>query len=355
MKSLPAADRILVIRLGAVGDVVRTLPAVSMLRRAAATAQIVWLVEPAARSAVEGQPWVDDVVLFPRPQIRRALAGLRLGRAARLIAGVARQLRQPGFDLVVDFHAILKSGVLARLSGAAVRASYAAPFSREGAAWFATHRARLSQSHTSRFARNEALVRFLGVDAPVAAQPFVVPDTARAWARDALAAGQREGRFAVLHPGTSAHTPHKRWTVEGFARLSQTLSVPSLVSYGPEPGERASADALVAAARGSARLAPETRSLSELAALTEAAQLYVGADSGPLHIASLVGTPVVQLLGPTDPVENAPYPATPHRSVRVPVACSSCRKGCDAAPCMQRIDVERVRSAAEALLAFSSS
>ncbi len=355
MASLPAADRILVIRLGAVGDVVRTLPAVSMLRRAAPDAHITWLVEPGAQSAVEGQPWIDEVLAFPRPDLRRALGEFRLGRIAALLRGVAQRLRQPGFDLVIDFHAILKSALLARLSGAAMRASYAPPFAREGSAWAATHRARLSHPHTSRFARNEALVRFLGVTAPAAERPFVVPPPARAWAGTALDALLGGARFALLHPGTSAHTPHKRWPIERYAALARRLSVASIVTYGPKAGERDAARELVESAAGRAHLAPPTGSLAELAALMEASELYVGADTGPLHIASLVGTPVLQLLGPTDPVENAPYPGTPFRSVRVPVACSPCRRGCDAAPCMQRVGVDAVLNAAELLLGAAGS
>lgn len=352
MRSLPAADRILVIRLGAVGDVVRTLPAVSILRSAAPAARITWLVEPAAESAVIGQPWVDDVMVFPRSELYRALVGLRLGRALRIFRDFTERLRAPRYELVLDFHAILKSGFLALLSGASKRVSYASPFAREGADWFATDRARLSRAHTSRFARNEALVRFLSATATPSERPFAVSQAARAWARAAL--GPSAGPFALVHPGTSAHTPHKRWPLERFASLIERLSLPCLVAFGPDEEERRAARHLVEGSGGRARLAPATTSLAELAALIEASRIFIGADSGPLHVASLVGTPVVQILGPTDPVENAPYPGTPHRSVRVAVACSPCRRGCDAAPCMQRVGAHLVHDAAEALLAETS-
>ncbi len=351
MRSLPAVDRVLVIRLGAVGDVVRTLPAVSILRGAWPAARLTWLVEPAAQSAVEGQPWVDEVLVFPRPALRDALVGLRLVRAARTFAAFAAELRSRRFELVVDFHAILKSGCLARLTGATRRVSYAAPFAREGADWFATHRARLSHPHTSRFARNVALARFLAADGAPAARPFAVAEAARGWLREALPAELRARPFVLLHPGTSGHTPHKRWPAERFAELARRQTLPCLVAFGPDPAERDTARAVVDASGGHARLAPATDSLARFAALVEASRLYVGADSGPLHIASLVGTPVVQILGPTDPVENAPYGGTRHRSVRVPVACSPCRRGCDAAPCMRRVDTGRVHDAVVDLLA----
>ena len=143
----------------------------------------------------------------------------------------------------------------------------------------------------------------------------------------------------VMHPGTSDATPHKRWTPEGYGAVARALrdadGVSTLVSVGPARDDRAFAEAVVKAAAGAASLAPPTPGLGDLAALFARSRLYVGSDTGPLHVASLVGTPVVQLLGPTDPVENAPWPGTPSRTVRLPVACSPCRRGCAAAPCMR--------------------
>ena len=97
---------------------VRTLPAASALRGAYAGAHLAWLVEPASRSAVEGQPWVDEVLVFPRGEIEAALRRGRLFAAARALSDFVVLLRQRRFDLVLDFHAILKSGLLAFVSGA---------------------------------------------------------------------------------------------------------------------------------------------------------------------------------------------------------------------------------------------
>jgi ADP-heptose:LPS heptosyltransferase len=347
----PAADRILVLRLGALGDVVRTLPAVSALRAAYPGAHLAWLVEPPARGAVEGQPWVDEVLEFPRGRLSDDLRRLRLGRFAAGLAGFVGALRARRFDLVVDFHAIAKSALLARASGAPARVGYAAPLAREGAAWLSTARAVLAARRLSRFARNLALVEFLGVPAAPRPAPLRVPPEARRALAEALGPAPAP---IVIHPGTSPGTPHKRWSAAGWAAVARGLAGDGrrvLVSHGPGGRERALADAILAAADGAAQPAPATGTLAELAALLEHAQLFLGSDSGPLHVASLVGTPVVQLLGPTDPVENAPHPGTPWRSVRVPVACSPCRRGCAAATCMARIAPDAVLDAARALLA----
>ena len=125
------------IRLAALGDVVRTLPAVSSLRAAHPGAHIAWLVESAASGAVAEQPWVDEVIVFPRERLIGALGRLR-PTVLREARSFVRRLRARRFDWVVDFHSILRSGVLSLLSGAPRRVAYAPPFGREAAHWFAT-------------------------------------------------------------------------------------------------------------------------------------------------------------------------------------------------------------------------
>jgi len=348
----PEAERILVIRLGAVGDVVRTLPAASALRAAFAGAQLCWLVEPPSASLLRGQPWIDEVLVFPRPALREALRRGRVRTLARTWRAFARELRARRFELVVDFHSILKSGMLAAASGAPRRVAYAPPYGRELGWLFAHDRAVLDPPRASRFERNDALVRFLGVAAPPARRPLRIEPDAAARVDRALGGAPAP---VVIHPGTSDATPHKRWTPEGYGRVARTLreedGVASLVTVGPARDDRAFAEAVVKASGGAAALAPATPGLGDLAALFARSRLYVGSDTGPLHVASLVGTPVVQLLGPTDPVENAPWPGTPSRTVRFPVACSPCRRGCSAALCMAQIPAEAVVAAARALLA----
>jgi ADP-heptose:LPS heptosyltransferase len=347
----PAVDRILLLRLGAIGDVARTLPAASALRAAYPGAHIAWLVEPASLDLLAGQPWVDEVLVFPRGALVEALRRGRLVRFGAQLLRFVRTLRRRRFELAVDFHSLAKSALLARASGTPLRVGYARPYGREGSWWLTTARARLVPPPISRFARNLGLVQFLGVAQRPAAAPLRVDPDARRRFGAALGDGAPP---VIVHPGTSPGTPHKRWTTDGWAAVARALAgdgLRVLVSWGPSDEDRAAAAAIVAAAPGAAALAPETADLGELAALLAHACLFLGCDSGPLHVASLVGTPVVQLLGPTDPIENAPYPETPSRSVRVPVACSPCRRGCAAAACMRRIGPDAVVAAARALLA----
>lgn len=339
------------IRLGAVGDVVRTLPAVSALRAAYAGAEITWLVEPPASSVLASQPWIDRVLVFPRDRMR---ASLRAGRVAVLGAELAefvRRLRAHRFDLVLDFHAILKSGLLARATGAPRRVGFSAPFARELSWLFATDRARLTPSHASRFERNAGLLRFLGLSARPDPAPLRVTPEAAAKMAARLGSGPRP---VAVHPGTSPDTPHKRWAPSAYATVVRALhrerGVPAVVTSGPDPAERALAAEIVKRSEGAARPAPETASLGELAALFAVSRLYLGGDTGPMHVASLVGTPVLQILGPTDPLENAPWEGAPSRSVRAALPCSPCRRGCAAAACMAAVAPETVLAAALDLL-----
>jgi ADP-heptose:LPS heptosyltransferase len=348
----PIADRILVIRLGALGDVVRSLPAVSALHAAFPAARITWLVEPAAASVLAGQPFIDEICVFPRDALQTRLRSGSLPSLVRDVRRFIRLLRRGRFDLVLDFHSILRSSVLSRLSGAPVRVAYAPPFGRECSHLLANRLLRLPARKVSRFERNASLVRFLGVPFSPAAHPLRLPDAVRTRMSVALA-----GRAAavVIHPGTSESTPYKRYPIASFAEVARRLEgetgLRCLVTRGPSRAEIETANGVVERSGGSAELAPETPTLLDLAALFASSRLAIAGDTGPLHVAALVGTPVVQLLGPTDPVENAPWEGVPSKSLRAGLACSPCRRGCAAATCMQALAPEHVLAAARELLA----
>lgn len=308
------------VRLSAMGDVVRTLPAVSALRAAWPAAHLAWLVESAHAGLLESQPWIDEVLPFPRTALTGELRGLRPDRAVQRLGAFVRELRGRSFDLVIDFHGILKSGLLTWCTRAPLRAGYARGVAREGAHCFLTHRAQLKEPRVSRFVRNDALVRYLGVRAAAKRRPLVVSEALQGAMSRALG-GLRP---LAIHPGTSNATPHKRWSASGYAQVARALheqrGLLSVVTAGPARDDRSFAKAIVRAAPQAARLAPETPGLPELAALLGRCRMYLGGDTGPMHIASLVGTPVVQLLGATDPVHSLPYDETPYRRVLAPGA-----------------------------------
>lgn len=362
--SSPHVDRILVIRLGALGDVVRTLPAVSALRQRHPGSHLCWLVEPASEGAVALARCVDEILVFPRGEIVAALrAGAWLRALARLRRFV-RMLRARRFELVLDFHGLAKSGLMALVSGAPVRVGHRGPVSREGAWLFVNERVTLASPRVSRFVRNAALVQAVEPEAQIAEGPILAATGA---ARERLATelaerGRVDARgFVLIHPGSSARAAHKRYAPSAWRAVARQLARAGRevwITGGEGAEERALVEAIVGegdgAGRADARIvaAPPTRDLAAFAALLERAAVFAAGDTGPLHFAAQSGVPVVQLLGPTDPVHNLPGTAAPWRRVHVALPCSPCRRGCVDPACMRALPPAHV---AEAILALAGS
>ncbi len=331
------------IRLGAMGDVVRTFPAVCALRASQPQARISWLVEAGSAGAVELCPAVDEVLIFPREEISQSFRRGRLGAFAGSLLRLRRQLRAQDFDCVLDFHGLFKSGFLSGLSGSEFRVGYESPQAREFSWLFSHHRVPLPRPYCSRFERNRGLVEGLGLWVDPPGPIMKVPDRALSRMRSALGSVQRP---TLLHPGTSEAAAHKRWAPERFAALAirsrETTGRACLVLSGPLAPERALQKEIVEASEGAAVTGPTTGSLADLAALLSLGGVFVGADTGPLHMASLLGTPVLQLLGPTDPVHNEPYSGTLWRRAYVPPGSGPHRRRSDSMDCMDPLSVDLV-------------
>ncbi len=339
------AERILVIRLGALGDVVRTRFAFEGVRALWPQAELDWLVDDRAAPALDGIVGLREALRLPRAALRARAPG----RAFVGLVAFARELRARRYDIALDFHGTAKSALLARATATPIRVGYGPGVAREGAWLGYTHRVPLAPARRSRFERNAALVRYLGGDVAAAAPALALPREVER----ALEAEPR-GLFAI-HPGTSESTLYKRWDAERFAAVARTLHErsgrQSWITWGPVRGERETADRVVRFAPDAARLAPATPTVHHVLALYRRAALYLGPDSGPMHLASLAGLPVVALFGPTDPVENAPFPGLPSRVLFHDVGCNPCREGCPVRSCMRALEVGEVAEAALALVA----
>jgi ADP-heptose:LPS heptosyltransferase len=350
-------ERILVIRLGALGDVLRTLPAVSALRDLYPVSHLCWLVEPASASAVSLAGCADETLVFPRGELLRAARRGDLVRFVTLARGFFRRLRSRRFDLVLDFHGIAKSGFFAWASGSPVRCGFASPVAREGSTLFTNVHVDLASSHSSRFERNAALVRSLSAAVEVPSGPLLAATaTARGRLESQLETAGRRGAtgFVLIHPGTSERARHKRYATSAWLAVANRLCDAGLevwIAGGPTAEEQSLVEQIVSGAKAGVVAAPRTASFDDLVALIERAAVFVACDSGPLHAATLVGVPVVQLLGPTDPVHNEPGSASPWRRVHVPLPCSPCRRGCADPACMRAIAPARVAEVVRALRA----
>jgi lipopolysaccharide heptosyltransferase I len=272
-----APQRLLVIRLSAFGDVIHTIPAVVALRDALPETDISWAVEPAYAELVETVARVKA--------IRVSLKRWSFSR----IAAAKRDVR--GFETAIDFQGLIKSALIAWTSGAAARYGYARDVIREKpAAWFLNRHAAIDRSkHVVEW--NLELARTF---APSIARVPVVDFTP--FAEDVSGGLARFANRIVLLPG--AGKPGKLWPVERFAELAARIGGDALVVWGP--GEESLARGI------GAEVAPATN-FRELTFVLQHARLVVGADTGPLHLAAALGTPLVGLYGPTDPARNGPY------------------------------------------------
>jgi ADP-heptose:LPS heptosyltransferase len=302
----------LVVRLSSIGDVVHTLPALAALRRHGFAVD--WLVEPVARPLLEGQVLLDHVVAAP------AARAFRLGEARRTLAA----LRGPRYDVAIDFQGLWKSAVWARLSGAGRVIGYGGPGRREPrSALLLQETASLPAGLPHVIDQNLALLRPLGIEA-VGGREFPLPESWEAAAR--VEAGLRSmglGAFALMNPGGG--WANKLWPPQGYAALAKALAargLPSVVSWGP--GEVDLAQGVAAASGGAARASFPTR-LLDYVELARRARVVVGGDTGPVHIACALGTPVVALFGPTDPARNGPFSPRDLVVRRTP-ACAPCHR-----------------------------
>jgi 3-deoxy-D-manno-octulosonic-acid transferase/heptosyltransferase-1 len=346
-------DRILIVRLTAIGDVVRTLPALSTLRREYPRAHIAWVVEDKAAGALEGHPHLDEVIVFERKKIAVALRNpLTFHRGVSMFMQFARSVRGGKFDLVLDFHGILKSGVIAAMSGSSRRVGFEKEFVKEFNHVFTNEKAPLSDRRLPRVERNLALVRpFVSAesvtDKPALGLSDVHRGKADAFIREKFG---DSGPVIAIHPGTSREL--KMWPERHFAELCDMLAESAgasvIITWGP--GELEGAEAIRALAKSGPEVSPQTNSLLELAAFLERCDLMVTVDSGPMHIGSAVGTPVVAIFGPTDIQVNAPY-WQPVEVVAADIECRPCDENCDHARCMEAVTPREALDAARRLLA----
>ena len=306
--------RILIARLGAMGDVIHALPAALSLCHSLPNCEIGWIVEErwspllcAAGTARHGavspqRPLVEHVHAVDTRGWRKSLT--RLGTWRQIVAA-NREVRDLHYDIAIDIQGAIKSAALTSLSGAKVMWGFAHP--RENvASLFYSRRCDVRAVHVidqnlELAATVAASLSAITVDEPTG---FVFPLDADAenWAREEIDRIHGD-RIAIVNPG--AGWGAKQWPAKSYAEVARWLharDIIPLINFGP--GEEALACEVVAMAPGARLL---QASLARLTAIARRAGLFVGGDTGPLHLAAALDVPVVALFGPTDPGRNGPY------------------------------------------------
>lgn len=331
--------RILITRLSAIGDCILTMPLLCALRRQFPEAFLAWATQSGPAKLLQGHECLDELIVVSRGWLK----------SPRMIWQLRRRLRAGQFDIALDPQSLTKSAALAWLSGAPRRIGFAAPRGRELSMWLNNELQRPTRPHLVD-CQMDLLQTLGGTPADVR---FAVPSEPAACAAivSFLAGAGLAGAFAVINPG--AGWDSKLWPAERFAQvavhLGQRCGLPTVVVWAGDR-ERGWAAHIAAIAQGLAILAPPT-TLPELAALLRKARLFVGSDSGPMHLAAAVGTPCVALFGPTRPEDCGPY-GSRHVTVQAYYQGGTSRQRRQAAnDALRAISVTMVLAACEQVLA----
>jgi heptosyltransferase-1 len=321
----------LIVRLGAIGDIVHTVPVAAALRRARPDWTIDWLVDRRHERVLSLFPVTDRVIAIDPA-----------GSWAASVAAV-RGLRATKYDVVLDAQGLLKSAMLARLAGGARTVGFARPWLREPASALLYSEVVDATGAAHVIDRNLRLLQAIGVadmriETPLQHLEAAVVD-------DVVTA--EGGRYGIVNPG--AGWPNKQWPPERWghlvARLQQRHAFPWIVVWGP--GEEPLARAVEEASAGAAMMAPAT-SLEDLVALIERAAIVLAGDTGPLHLAAAAGTPIVGVYGPTDPARNGPWSKDDICVSRFSACQCHHKRRCSAASwCLESVSVDDMIEAVE--------
>lgn len=338
-------SRFLIVRIGALGDIVHAVPVAAALRRAYPDARIDWVVSAKHQEILDLLEGITSRIVV-RPSA--SAAGLSIPAAMRAI-------RREQYDVVLDLQGLLKSAVIARGSGAPRVIGFSHKYLREPlAGMFYTEQydpggdgmhAPSEQRHVVEI--NRGMLGVLGLKPGVPEFPFLrTPSAIADQVREATG-----GRFALLNPG--AAWPNKRWPADRLAAVAMALKarhdLKSVVLWGP--GERELAETIVANAAPAAVMTPPTR-LADVMALARGAAVMVSGDTGPTHIGAAVGVPIVGIFGPTRPERNGPWSPADVTVSRAAVCSCHHRRRCRVSRwCLLDIDTAEVLAAVERRLA----
>jgi len=349
--ALFSPQRLLIVRLGSMGDIIHTFPAATALRRTFPEASLGWVVEerwaellctlpePRSGPCSPRRPLVDRIHTVNTKMWRGSLLSIQTWE--QIAAGIS-ELRAQRYEVAVDFQGAVRSALLARWSGAPV--VYGAAQPRENvASMFYTRQVVARGSHI--------VEQNLSLAEAVARRPLEMPriefprdPAVEKKCEDRLQ--QNVGDFALLNPG--AGWGAKQWPAERYGHVAKRLAedgVKSLINFGP--GEETLMQEVESASAGAAK--GIVCSLTELMALTRRARLFIGGDTGPMHLAAALGIPVVAIFGPTNPARNGPF-GTASIVLRRPTSPTTHSRRAQPDPGLLEISSEEVVAAARKLL-----
>ncbi len=335
-------ERVLLVKLSSLGDIIHSLPVLTALRQRWPDARLDWLVDDTYRELLEGHPDINEVITFPRQRLRTLKQVL--GRPCELHRFL-RDIRRQKYDIVIDLQGLFRSAFVAAVAGGRLRVGFAR--GREMSPLF--YHKRVAVPHKGLHAVDCYLLLAEAAGAgPTSPVRFELPVHPEADRRAARLLVDGDAPNIVISPATRWET--KCWPIAYHAELADRLvrELQARVYFLGSTVDRPRIETI------QTRMSSESTnlvgtSLPDLVALIRRAEVVVAGDSGPMHIASAVGTPVAALFGPTSPAYSGPYGGR-SRVLRAGVPCAPCfLKQCAAHDCMKALSVEQVFEAVREL------
>lgn len=340
--------RILIIKQSSLGDVVHTLPLAHALKRCYPTCHIGWVVQRGFSALLEPDPAIDEIIPIFIPSTSDPNAGKGAIQAAakatwKTLKDLRARFRARPYDLVLDLHASFRSGLLALTNPGGRRIGFAD--AKELNTWFQHDRLSPEADKPHAVDKNLLFAGFLGC--PPEPEDFriaVSPDAREKMIGFLAESGVRSGQ-KIVYANPAARWETKFWTIPAWAEFADLVieRLDATIVFGGSPEDSSYIHAIAGRMKRTPVIAAGRLSLSEAVALLDASDVYVGVDSGPMHIAAFVGIPVVALFGPTDPAKVGPYTKTGSVIRRIDLNCLACRKrSCKNRICLEGITAETV-------------
>jgi len=339
--------------MSAIGDVIHTLPALNAIRKHYREAHITCLVEEAAYDLVKGHEALDRVLVSKRKRWLKDLRGPGCFKAVKEAYNFLKKLRDTRYNLILDFQALLKSGILIALAKGERKVGFDRGLEHmEHSYLFLNERIPAVDMEHHALSRGLMLLNALGIPTPEVEYKLPVFDDDRQKVDDLIRRYEFENpqRIVAINPVAKWET--KLWSNQKFAQLADSLieQYSCGIVFTGSLNDRSAIDNIISKMKGRAvNLAGET-TLKVLAALYSKVQMVVSTDTGPMHMAAAVGAPVVALFGPTAPWRTGPYGAG-HHIVRAELECAPCfKRQCETTDCMHQISVAQVLEAASKVI-----
>ena len=344
---------ILIVKLSAIGDVIHTLPALNAIRNYYPEANITWLVEEDAAPLVIGHKALDRVIVSKRKRWLRALRSLFLLSTIKDVYGFIKVLRDTRYDMILDFQALLKSGILIALARGQRKIGFNKGLEHmEHSYMFLNERIPAIDMETHALTRGMVLLNAIGIPTKEIEYKLPVSNDDCEKVDELMKRHDINGVKFLIAINPVAKWESKLWPKERFARLADMIidEYDARIIFTGGSEDRHIIQDIMSAMKGRALNLAGHTTLKMLAALYKKTVLVISTDTGPMHLAAAMETPVVAIFGPTAPWRTGPY-GSGHRVVRADPECSPCfKRQCETMDCMHQISVDQVFDAVSKII-----